>query len=166
MPDDKPEGNVADSTTISVVSTSVSTLVSTSEDNNSKRNTISPSINSKVLATCVPDNISTKEPVTSSVLHFSTEKQNLSMVVDKVEKSSKSSSRLSTPSKKLASSLGLDMSSSSGESSDEEDKGLKNTKSPIKVSTVEKQRGVKPSKKKIQLGHSTKENQVDFVFRN
>ena len=170
MPDDKPQQNVVDSTT-----GVVSTTGSTSEDKSPKQKSIVSSISTKILATCTPDNVSTKDDVNCSAQQCATDRQSInsdSLFTESrknVKKSSSSSLRLSTPSQKLASSLGLDLSSSSssGESSDEDQKSSKKTKSPKKLSTVEQpQRGAKPAKKKVQLGHSTKENQVDFVFRN
>lgn len=176
MPDDNPQQNVADSTTFSVVSTSVSTA----EDKTSKQKPTSVSPKTKILTACAQDNISTKGDIDCQAQPFLTENQsqiseNLSTEIQKrVHKSPKkivkktSSLRLSTPSKNLASSLGLDLSSSSssGESSDDEEKSSKKAKSPKMLSAIEKQRSAKPSKKKVQLGHSTKENQVDFVFQN
>ena len=91
-----------------------------------------------------------------------------------------SSSRLLTPQKNLATSLGLDLSSSS---EDDDDDLPKTRKSPRKktprkqfdkeeekdVNVVNVDKVVQPlpkKKKKVQLGLSTKENRVDFVFRN
>ena len=95
-------------------------------------------------------------------------KQNVtSQEVGKTETILTSSSKLRTPQKNLASSLGLDLSSSS-----DDDDVSKTRKSPRKQ--FEKEEKVKvedvavlpKKKKKVQLGLSTKENRVDFVYQN
>ena len=94
--------------------------------------------------------------------------------------------RLPTPKKNLASSLGLDLSSSSSESEsewgDEEKSARKvparagNSNIPTAVEKVNKvaskregksdETVSKPGRKKMKLGHSTKENRIEIIFNN
>ena len=103
----------------------------------------------------VPDNLS-KESISFDQTTTSASK-----------KASLGKSRLTSPNKRLASSLGLDLSSSEDSEADEKSPPkLGNRKSPRKLTKNNKNDSVKPVRKKIQLGHSVEEHVEEYVFKN